>query len=99
MCLEVLEHIPGEHESIVLDNVVRPALEGVVLSWATPGQGGYFHVNEKSAKYSQEQMKKRGLHLDQQATTKLRQAARFSWLKKNAAVYRFASTKSQLSKR
>ena len=50
MCLEVLEHIPGEHESIVLDNVVRPALEGVVLSWATPGQGGYFHVNEKSAK-------------------------------------------------
>ena len=97
MCLEVVEHIPGQHESTVLDNIVRPATEGVVLSWATPGQGGYLHVNEKSANYSQAEMRKRGLHLDHEATSKLRQAAGWYWLHNNVAVYRFASTKSQLS--
>jgi len=90
MCVEVVEHIPEQHEPTVLDNIVRPALEGVVLSWGTPGQGGFAHINEKPANYSEDAMRKRGLHLDRVATTKLRSAAVWYWLKNNMAVYRFA---------
>ena len=35
--LEVAEHIPREYENIYLDNIVRHAKEGVILSWARPG--------------------------------------------------------------
>jgi len=45
--LEVLEHIPAAHEHTALDNVARVAREGVVLSWATPGQEGFHHVNRQ----------------------------------------------------
>ena len=37
MSLEVAEHIPAKYESIYVDNVVRHAREGVVLSWAKLG--------------------------------------------------------------
>ena len=92
MCVEVMEHIPEQHESTVLDNIVRPATEGIILSWATPGQDGWGHVNQKPPEYPVYVMKKRGLSLDWDATTKLRQSAFFSWLKRNIAVYRFASS-------
>ena len=36
--LEVAEHIPREYENIYLDNIVRHAKEGVILSWARPGK-------------------------------------------------------------
>ena len=32
-----------------LDNIVRHARIGVVLSWAVPGQGGFHHVNGREA--------------------------------------------------
>jgi len=34
---EVLEHIPAEYKSVVLDNIDQAAGRGVVLSWAVPG--------------------------------------------------------------
>ena len=39
LSLEVLEHIPSDFETTVLDNIDRAAGHGVVLSWAVPGQG------------------------------------------------------------
>ena len=42
MSLEVAEHIPKEYESIYLDNIVRHAKEGVILSWAKPGTSHLF---------------------------------------------------------
>ena len=38
MSLEVAEHIPQDYEAIFIDNIVRHAREGVVLSWAVPGR-------------------------------------------------------------
>ena len=38
MSLEVAEHIPKEFESIYLDNIVRHAKEGIVISWAKLGK-------------------------------------------------------------
>jgi len=42
--LEVAEHIPAESEAIYLDNIVRHAREGVVLSWAVPGNDLFLYV-------------------------------------------------------
>ena len=42
--LEVAEHIPAESEAIYLDNIVRHAREGVVLSWAVPGNNLFLYV-------------------------------------------------------
>jgi len=44
--LEVGEHIPAEHQNIVLDNVCNACDGKLVLSWAVRGQGGTGHVNE-----------------------------------------------------
>ncbi len=32
--LEVAEHIPAQFESIYIDNLVKHAKEGIILSWA-----------------------------------------------------------------
>ena len=48
ICLEVLEHIPSEYESVVLTNILNVCNGRLVVSWAIPGQGGDGHINEKS---------------------------------------------------
>jgi len=88
VCLEVVEHIPSEFESIVLDNVIRPAKVGVVLSWANPTQPGVEHVNARPAEYVEEELRRRGLMPDVDATQQLRNASELSWLQTNTVVYR-----------
>ncbi|KAK7004452.1 hypothetical protein BgiMline_005973, partial [Biomphalaria glabrata] len=36
LSIEVAEHIPAKFEEIYLDNLVRHAREGIILSWAVP---------------------------------------------------------------
>ncbi|CAG5124240.1 unnamed protein product [Candidula unifasciata] len=86
--VEVGEHIPAKFEDIYLDNMVRHAKEGIVLSWAVPGQGGLSHVNNKAPEAVMAQMEKRGFIIDQEGGNQLRQASRFSWFKSNVNVYR-----------
>jgi len=88
VCLEVVEHIPEEFESIVLDNIIRPATLGVVLSWALPTQPGGMHVNARPAEYVKEVLTRRGLTLDVDATQRLRNGSALSWFQENAVVYR-----------
>jgi len=88
VCLEVVEHIPAEFESIVLDNVIRPATVGVVLSWAVPSQPGAMHVNPRPFEYVEEVMRRRGLTLDGGASEQLRNGSDLAWFKRNIAVYR-----------
>jgi len=92
LCLEVLEHIPRAHESVVLDNVVRPATEGVVLSWASHYQPGYGHVNAREADYVDRTMARRGLSVDGPATAELRRAATLTWFQKHILVLRVPPT-------
>jgi hypothetical protein len=49
--LEVAEHIPEKYEAVYLDNIFRHAKEGIILSWAVPGQGGLSHINNKPIEY------------------------------------------------
>lgn len=86
--LEVAEHIPKQFESIYIDNIVRHAREGVVLSWARPGQGGYSHVNNRPFEYIKDLMEKQGFSHDDVESQKLKDAATFWWFKTNTNVFR-----------
>ena len=87
LSLEVLEHIPSDFETTVLDNIDRAAGHGVVLSWAVPGQGGFRHINNKSPTYVNQTMFDRGLTMDPKTTLVLRKRASVSWLKNNIMVF------------
>ena len=45
LCTEVGEHVPAEFEEVLVQNIVRHARVGVLLSWALPSQTGHGHVN------------------------------------------------------
>lgn len=92
--LEVAEHIPKKFESIYIDNIVRHAREGVVLSWARPGQGGYSHVNNRPFEYVKDLMNRHGFLHDDVQSQLLRNTASFSWFKRNTNVYRRKSVPS-----
>ena len=86
--LEVAEHIPQEYEEIFLSNLVRHATIGIILSWAEPGQGGHFHVNNRPLEYVIGAMKRLGFDQDQKGSFLLQSHASFEWLASNAQVYR-----------
>ena len=86
--LEVAEHIPKQYESTFIDNIVRHARFGVVLSWGRPGQGGYSHVNNRPFEYVSNLFESRGFRHNEIESKMLKEAATFSYLKKNTHVYR-----------
>ena len=88
MCFEVGEHIPEQFEKIFLDNVVNQAKNGIILSWAIPGQKGDGHVNCKTNRYISAQMRKRGWNYDTISSIKLRSDASLGWFKNTIMVYR-----------
>ena len=85
--LEVAEHIPQEFESIYLDNLVRHANEGIILSWAKVGQGGHSHVNNRDFDYVKEQIRKRGFFHNFERSKYFKNIADLFWLKNNLNVY------------
>ena len=94
--LEVGEHIPAAFEDVYLDNLVRHAKEGVVLSWAKLGQGGYFHVNNKRLRDVVAQMARRGFSFNAEHGKPLRDASGAGWLRDNIHVYRRVDPESFL---
>lgn len=88
LCLEVGEHIPARHESMLFDNLAKHARDTIIVSWAAPGQAGCGHVNCRPANYVLEKLAKRGFGLDWETTRKLRTAATVSWLRCNLLAVR-----------
>jgi len=88
MCLEVGEHIPKEHEQTFLDNLVAHTLNGLILSWALPGQGGCGHLNEQPNEYVIEQMLEKGFAFDEEESLKLRKTVRWWWFENTLMVFR-----------
>lgn len=72
LSLEVGEHIPAEYEDIFIDNLHRHNRQGVVLSWAVPGQGGDGHVNCRSNEYIIDKFEALGYELAIYTTNYLR---------------------------
>lgn len=71
--LEVGEHIPSEFEDAYLSNIEQSANKGVIISWATPGQGGDGHVNCKTNLEVIQKFKTMGFEYQPFSTSKLRQ--------------------------
>lgn len=72
ICLEVGEHIPAEFEQVFIDNLANNTKDKLILSWAVPGQDGYFHVNCKPNEWVIEQFEKRGFKYLLEATESAR---------------------------
>jgi tryptophanyl-tRNA synthetase len=81
--LEVAEHIPSKYESIYLDNLFRHANEGIILSWAVPGQNGMSHINTRPLSYVIQVMSENGFERDETSSTRFKKAA-CSFLHKTA---------------
>ncbi|XP_045215406.1 uncharacterized protein LOC123565615 isoform X1 [Mercenaria mercenaria] len=92
LSLEVAEHIPQEYESIFIDNIINHAREGIVLSWATPGQIGYSHVNNRPFEYVRNLMNSRGFFHDNEYSEILKRSANGPNLKRNVNVFRRKET-------
>ena len=86
--LEVAEHIPAEYETVYLSNLIRHAKEGIILSWAVPGQDGHYHINNRPFTYVLKTMDSLGFTFSQDETMILRQSATLPWLRANTSVFR-----------
>jgi hypothetical protein len=50
LCIEVAEHIEPEHSNQFVDNLINLS-DRILMTAATPGQGGHYHVNCKPFEY------------------------------------------------
>ena len=82
--LEVAEHIEFEH--IYVDNLVRHASQGVILSWAKIGQGGHSHVNNRDFEYVKQKMEDKGLKHDYKSSIYLQKQSTFTYFQSNINV-------------
>ncbi|CAG2233440.1 unnamed protein product [Mytilus edulis] len=85
--LEVAEHIPKDFECVFLDNIFRHAKEGIILSWAIPGQGGLQHVNNQPLTYVINVMEKNGFVRDESLSNKLQISSSLRRIRQNINVY------------
>lgn len=88
LSLEVGEHIPIEFENNFLSNLVSPAKEGIVLSWATRGQTGWRHVNNLNNPEVVERMAALGFYPDHELWAKLKDSATFWWFQETLMVFK-----------
>lgn len=90
LSLEVGEHIPQPHELSFVSNLYRHSAEGVVISWAVPGQYGLSHVNEKTNEDVIAMFESATFYLDSYMTETLRNSVgpKCPWFKGSLMVFR-----------
>jgi cyclopropane fatty-acyl-phospholipid synthase-like methyltransferase len=92
LSLEVGEHIPKAFERAFIDNLHRHNTQGIILSWALPGQGGSGHFNERSNRYVKKTICNLGYLNDLETENRLRNCASLSWFKNTIMVFRKKET-------
>lgn len=88
LSLEVGEHLPQQCETIFIENLMRHAKKGIVLSWAVAGQPGYGHFNTQNNDYIKQRFAAYGLVNDVKAEKWLREAASVHWFPGTIMVFR-----------
>ncbi len=71
LCLEVMEHIEEKYAEPTIFNLCRTGADFIVFSAATPGQGGWGHINEQPHSYWIEKFKARGYWPDEEVRSDL----------------------------
>jgi SAM-dependent methyltransferase len=88
--MEVAEHLPARVAEQFVD-LLAASSDRVVLTAATPGQGGTDHVNEQPHEYWIEKFRRRGFTLNEALSARWREewtAARVaSWFSDNVMVF------------
>jgi len=65
---EVGEHVPEKFETVLIENVCSLCREGIIVSWARPGQRGHGHVNCRTPQYVAFQFARCGWLVDVELT-------------------------------
>lgn len=85
--LEVGEHLPERFTGVYIDNVIRHARRGVILSWAVPLQGGHHHVNNRPNEDVIADFALRGFVLDVERTRVFRAAASLKHFRNTLMIF------------
>lgn len=88
LSLEVGEHIADKDEDVYLNNLMRHAKEGILLSWALEGQGGHRHVNTHNNEYVIERLREKGFYYDYATSKVLRDVAELPWFRETLMLFR-----------
>jgi cyclopropane fatty-acyl-phospholipid synthase-like methyltransferase len=88
LTLEVAEHLPKNFEEIFISNVHNNNSDGVVLSWAIEGQGGWGHFNEQNNDYVINLFEKLGYTHDKTSSDILRDNCQLSWFKQTIMIFK-----------
>ena len=82
ICIEVGEHVPAERAGVFIDNVAAAATDGLIVSWAVPGQRGRNHVNCRPPDWVAAEFAARGWVVDTVMTPIARSLAGRGWHRK-----------------
>ncbi len=89
--IEVMEHINGGYEDISIENITRHS-NLLIFSAATPGQGGWGHVNERPFEFWEGKLNGVGFSCDWKATNDFRSFLKKKkakkWYVRNISVFR-----------
>ena len=88
LSLEVGEHLPKQFEDTFINNLHNNNNNGIVLSWAIKGQGGYGHFNEQDNDYIKSKICKLGYINDVETEKQLRKHVDLWWFKNTIMVFR-----------
>ena len=87
VCTEVGEHVPAEYEEKLLQNIVRHARTGVLLSWGLPGQPGNGHVNMLTTKQVVDKMAQYHFCLLPESSQRIREGSRLPQFRNNIMIF------------
>lgn len=88
LSFEVGEHIPADGGQFYLDNVAASAADGIMTSWAVPGQRGRDHIQCQPPEWVVEQYNRRGWVVNAAATSRARDIAGRGWNRKLLVLQR-----------
>lgn len=90
LCLEVAEHLEEKWANLIIESITRHS-DLLIFSAATPGQGGWGHINEQPFEYWEARLNKVGFDCNKLLTAKFRTYLKVknakSWYCKNLAVF------------
>lgn len=89
LCFEVAEHIPEKYVNEFLDSLTE-AGDDVIMTAATPGQGGTHHVNEQPREYWISKFDERGFEYDESEVEALKgsiEVTETTWITENLFVF------------
>lgn len=90
LCLEVLEHIPAQYESVLIDSIVNHCTKDLILSWAEKNQPGVGHINTVDQEYAIKRIVERGFRFLPETTKDARANIddQTDWFRRTLLVFR-----------